>query len=356
MAEIWRLLDTGLATPARNIALNRALLEARRADEIPSCLRFARFTPCVLLGYRDDMQQRANVSFCQTHGVTLQRRITSGTAAYVDSGQLFWELYLHRRDVGTGGMRAVLKRICHAAAAGLSALGFDASFRPAGDIEVEGRTLSSAVWAIDGDALLVQSLLHVHVDVRSAAAALRLPQSQMGTSAIDLMCERVVGLDELLGREPDPQLVKHNLVEAFESEFDIELRESELGLSEEARYEVAIRQLQSRQICNASPAESLAITEAVHNSGNGSLRVLLCYDVELAVIRQLLFSANIAIRPRRALLDLEAAMRDVPLIRARRRVEWFFGSRPVDMQTLTPADFVAVLRRAVRHPSLARNV
>ena len=32
----WRWIDTGVRRPAENLALNRALLEARQAREIPS--------------------------------------------------------------------------------------------------------------------------------------------------------------------------------------------------------------------------------------------------------------------------------------------------------------------------------
>ena len=49
-AERWRVVDSGLRTAAQHIALDRALLEAREAGEIPGTLRFMRFTPSVLLG------------------------------------------------------------------------------------------------------------------------------------------------------------------------------------------------------------------------------------------------------------------------------------------------------------------
>jgi lipoate-protein ligase A len=356
MAEIWRLLDTGLAAPSRNVALNRALLEARDADEISSSLRFGRFTRCVLLGYRDSIQQVVDVGYCHDKAIELQRRITSGTATYVDEGQLLWELYLHRRDVGAVAMRAIVKRICHAAAVGLSALGFDARFRPSGDIEVDGRTISTLTCGVDGDAILVQSLLLMHVDLPKMAGALRLPGGKIGVSAIDLMRERIVGLDDLPGRETDAHVVKHNLVEAFESEFDVELREADLSLSEEARYQAAMSQLESRDSREiASPASELAVVEGSHKVGNGLLRVLLSYDAAIGVIRQVWFWGDVAMRPRRSLPDLEAALRDIPLTRVAQRIESFFRSRPVNMGTLTTGDFVAALRLAVRQPYLARD-
>ena len=83
--ESWRMIDTGLRPPAQNIALNRALLEARAAEEIPSMLRFLRFTPSALLGYHQSAEQELNLDYCRAHGVTIQRRITGGGAIYFDT-------------------------------------------------------------------------------------------------------------------------------------------------------------------------------------------------------------------------------------------------------------------------------
>jgi hypothetical protein len=40
MVEMWRVIDTGLRAAAQNIALDRALLEARNAEEIPEHVAF----------------------------------------------------------------------------------------------------------------------------------------------------------------------------------------------------------------------------------------------------------------------------------------------------------------------------
>src|SRR5215212_6255283 len=99
MIERWRLLDTGLASAARNIALNRALLEARHADESPSTLRFLRFAPGVLLACRQSAGEELNPGYCAAQKLAIQRRITGGATWVVDERQLGWELYLHRREI-----------------------------------------------------------------------------------------------------------------------------------------------------------------------------------------------------------------------------------------------------------------
>jgi hypothetical protein len=70
MSEMWRVIDTGLRPAAQNIALNRALLEARQANEIPSTLRFLRFAPSALLGYHQSAEQELNLFKARERALT----------------------------------------------------------------------------------------------------------------------------------------------------------------------------------------------------------------------------------------------------------------------------------------------
>lgn len=357
MAETWRLIDTGLASPGRNIALNRALLEARHADEISSTLRFGRSTRCVLLGCADSAEHVVDKGYCRAHDIPIQRRITNSAAAYFDERQLLWELYLHRRDVGNADLRAVLRRICHAAATAFSALGVDARYRVPGEIEVDGRTIATAACAVDGAAILIQATLLMDLDATNALKTLRVPGERLGPNAIAAIHERTVGLKGILGRQPDSRTVKHNLAEAFESEFDVEFREADLSLSEDARYRVALRQIETIDWISlvARPASEMPLLEAVHELQGGSLRVLVAYDVKAQTIRRVWLSGDRLVGCRRAILDLEAALRDVPVGRLAHRIERFFATRPLDMRMPAATDFLTLVRRALQQPVLARN-
>ena len=210
MREMWRVIDTGLRAAAQNIALNRALLEARQAEEIPSTLRFLRFAPSALLGYHQSAEQEFNLDYCRANQIAVQRRITGGGAIFIDETQLGWELYLHRRDVDTSGIQAIDRRICHAAATAISALGVDARYRPRHDIEVDGRKISGTGGAFDGDALLYQGTLSIDFDVEKMLRVLRIPAEKLSDKVFATARERVANLTDLLGRRPDPDLVKRN--------------------------------------------------------------------------------------------------------------------------------------------------
>lgn len=352
--ESWRVLDTGLRPPAQNIALNRALLEARQADEIPSTLRFLRFTPSALLGYHQSAEQELNLDYCKANGIAVQRRITGGGAIYFDETQIGWELYLHRRDVGTSDMQAISKRICHAAATAISALGVDARYRPRNDIEVDGRKISGTGGAFDGDALLFQGTLLIDFDVEKMLRVLRIPAEKLSDKAIASARERVASLKELLGRQPDVGQIRRNITEAFESEFNVEFHEDELTLSEHARYQVALREIDTPDWIGLAsrPAAGMPILEAVQKFAGGLLRVAVIFDTLTQTLRQVWFTGDIFVSPRRTIADLEAALRDTPLDKIESRIRVFFANRQVDMLSLAPDDFVTVLRLALKQPLL----
>jgi lipoate-protein ligase A len=346
MVETWRIVDTGLASAARNIALSRALLESRHADEIPSTLHFSRFAPSVLLGSGQSAPQELDAAWCAEHGIAVQRRISGGRATYVDERQLGWELYLHRRDVGDASMQAVAARVTHAAAAALSALGVDARYRARDEIEVDGQPVAIAAHAADGSAVIVQCVVFMDPDAASMRCALRNLEP----------ADRAIGLKHALRRQPGVTRVKSNLVEAFESEFDVEFRDGDLGLAEQARYENALREIDTRDWVDvvSAPASDMRLLQAVRTVGGGTLRAALKYETSMRTIRQVWFSGDIpSAAPRRMLSDLEATLRDVPMSRLARQVEAFFAGRPRFGGGATPADFVAVVRLAVGEPLAA---
>ena len=357
MAENWRLIDTGLASPVRNIALNRALLEARAAEEIPSTLRFARFTRCVLLAAPHSAAQELDLDYCADRGIALQRRLTSGAACYLDERQLVWELYLHRREVGNASLHALGRRICHAAATALSALGVDARLRGAREIEVDGRTVASGGFAVEREALLFQGTLLVEAEPAAAYAVQRTPWSNDRAALEAQARSRVTSLALASGRVPGFGLLKKNIAEAFESEFDVELRDADLSLSENARCEAALPAIDALDWIDhaAASAGGVPMLAATHRTPAGELGVALSFERATRTIRRVWVTSGCEFSPARARADFEAALCDVPLERLEQRVEAFFGSRAVAAGGYSAADLVAVLKRAVRQPSLADN-
>lgn len=349
VTNTWRVLDTGTRPAAENIALNRALLESRQQGISKNTLRFLGFEPCALLGYHQSAEQELNVEYCNTNAVTIQRRVTGGGAIYFDTTQLGWELYLHKHDLGTADMAAISKRICEAVARGISTLGIDAKFRPRNDIEVDGRKISGTGGAFDGDALLYQGTLLIEFDVEKMLRVLNIPAEKLTDKAISSARERVTNLADLLGYIPLRVDVMNAISTALGSEFNVLFESGELTTKEISLYNEALTEINHPDWVNMieRPADDRPVFTAAHKFSAGMLTVNIAYDRTMHRIKQVWFSGDVFISPRRTLIDLEAALRDSHEDHLVQIVTDFFKQRSVDMLTLSPTDIVTVIKEAI---------
>jgi lipoate-protein ligase A len=353
--KTWRVIDTGLRPAAENIALNRALLEARQAHEAPSTLRFLRFTPSALLGFHQSAEQELNLEYCREQGVAIQRRITGGGAIYFDDTQLGWELYLHRQDLGCADMQTITRRICEAAARGIQALGVDAKFRPRNDIEVDGRKISGTGGAFDGDALMYQGTLLIQFDVEKMLRVLRIPAEKLSDKALASARERVANLADLLGHVPALEAVQAKLTAAFAAEFGVAFAPGELSVREQTRFDAALAEIDTDDWVHIlhRPLSAMPMLEAAHKFSGGLVRVSVAYDRATQRIKQLWFSGDFFVSPRRTIADLEAQLRDTDAALLKQHVRDFFAARTVDMLGLRPEHFVEVIEAALAQRAIA---
>lgn len=348
MAERWRLLNTGLRSAAENIALNRALLEARAAGAGANTLRFLRFTPSALVGFHQDPRQELDLDYCRLHGIEVQRRITGGGAIYFDAGQLGWELYLARSVLGVADLALIARRICEAAAQGIASLGVDARFRPRNDIEVAGRKISGTGGVFEGDALMYQGTLLIEFDVERMLRVLRIPAEKLADKAVASARERVTSLAELLGHTPPLDRVQAALIQAFADTFGVDFQPAGLTADEEHRFAGALAEIATPDwVYGEGARQGAARVEAVHKFPAGLVRVGLAYDARRDRIEQIQFTGDFFVHPRRTIPDLEAGLRDVGAAQLQAAVQAFFAQREVDMGGLTPGDLIAVAQAAL---------
>ncbi|NIR32144.1 MAG: lipoate--protein ligase family protein [Gammaproteobacteria bacterium] len=358
-AQPWRVIDTGLRPAAENIAINRAMLEAHQAGAIPHTLRFLRFRPAALLGFHQSAGQELRVEYCRANGIDVQRRVTGGGAIYFDETQIGWELYVDKRTFGTADMARIARRVCEAAAAGISRLGVDARFRPRNDIEVAGRKLSGTGGTFDGESILYQGTLLVDFDVARMLRVLRIPAEKLSDKAVATARERVVNLRELLGYAPTVDEIKDRMTAAFAEAFGIGFEESP-GLSDAERplYESALEEIDTpgwvfeRDL----PQSEAPMLEGLHRAGGGLMRATVWIDRAREHVKQVMITGDFFVNPRRMVWDLEAALKDVPLAEVAERVHRFFDGYPVETLMLTRDDFVAAIEDALENGANRQDV
>jgi lipoate-protein ligase A len=358
MVETWRVIDTGLRAAAQNIALDRALLEARQAEEITSTLRFYRCMPAVLLASRHSAAHEAEVDFCSQSGIAIQRRITGGDSIYCDGAQLGWALYLHQRDVGTSDMRAVASRICHAVAAALDAPGVEAHYRAPDQIATQGRRICAGGGVFEGDALLYAGIAYFDLDVATALRALRTPAQGLADHAFEAARARMADLKLTCGEAPAFAFVRDRVIAALENEFAVEFQEADLSLTEHARYQHALAEIDTPGWANLvqQPASDVAVASASHPYAGGLLHTSVLHDRIRRRIKQVWFTHSDYRPPTATLLAFEAHLNDTAVDRLERNTTAFFSAHALPVPASTAADFIAVLRRALQLPLIVTGL
>jgi len=160
----------------------------------------------------------------------------------------------------------------------------------------------------------------------------------------------VIDLHDLLGAAPPLAEVKARLQAAFAEAFDVAFAPGELNETERRLFDEALAEIDTPQWVHLlrKPRAELPILESSQKFAGGLLRAAVTYDRPGERIKQVWFTGDFFVNPRRTVADLEAALKDAPLQDVPRCIDFFFQARAVDMLTLTPGDFAAAVDAAVR--------
>ncbi|MGQ0509009.1 MAG: alpha/beta fold hydrolase [Betaproteobacteria bacterium] len=333
-----------------NVAFDQALIESRNAGSSPETIRFLRFRPCALVGLHQMLSHEVRLDYCAANGIEVGRRITGGGGLYLDEGQLGWELVLERRALGAD-LAAITARVCTAAAAGLKRLGVPAEFRPRNDIEVEGRKISGTGGVVDGDTLFFQGTLLVDFDPLRMIEALRIPVEKLARRDLEDARRRVTSLREILGHAPPREEVLAALLDGFREHLGLDPQwaaptEDEERLArklfgEQHGTDEFVHQLDV-------PAGDPPEVSATLVRRGGTVRA----DIRLEGpardrIREVLITGDFFLNPPRALFDLEARLRGLPVAEGGAAVEGFFAQHACEAPGLNVLDFREAVEQAL---------
>ncbi|MHB1585739.1 MAG: lipoate--protein ligase family protein [Acidiferrobacteraceae bacterium] len=342
MSGAGRSVDLGIVSPETYVATDRALLECRSDGTSPDTLTFLEFDrPGVLVGFHQSVGQEIHVEHCRALGIPVQRRVTGGGALYVDDGVFGWELYLSRAALGRAEFGEIAHMLCTLAAEGLSELGVPARFRARNDIEVDGRKICGTGGMYDGDAVLYHGSVLLDFDVGRMLDVLRIPVEKWRDKALSAARDRVTSLRALLGERPDVDRVRSALTRAFARGLHIDFSRGTLSLQEQARREHVRPEVASAEWIyqHVRPDSEAPILEGIHRCAGGLVRTALSLDTRTGRIRQVWFTGDFMVHPKRLIPDLEAVLRDIQTADVRPVIDRFFAVYPAEMLSLSPEDF-----------------
>ena len=229
----WRLLDTGVHDACCNMALEKVLLTSCAEGIVPNTLHFLEFSPCVLLGYSQSLEDEINESYCRKNGIAINRRISGGGSIYMDGGALGWEIIAKKNTPGIPGNQSDMYCVlCGGVIKALSKFGIDSCFRPINDVEVKGRKISGAGGTELEDAIIFHGTVLVDLNADIMVEALKLPAGKNKYREISDFRMRTICMRELLGFVPPMEEVKDHLAQAFSDILELEFEKSGLSTEE----------------------------------------------------------------------------------------------------------------------------
>ena len=229
----WRLILDDAADGAWNMALDRAILGAHRAGDVPPTLRLYRWSrPTVSLG---KFQQVADVDveYCAARGIGLCRRPTGGRGVLHDD-ELTYSVVAGTRDGLPRSVSASYRVLCGALVEAYRSMGVAAELtsrsrgaRGAGacylhatpaDLSLGAAKLSGSaqVWA--GNSCLQHGSFVVSRDVEREAAVFRLDAD--ATAALAGTTRTIA---EATGGAPEPGAMVEAVCSGFERTLGIRL-------------------------------------------------------------------------------------------------------------------------------------
>lgn len=345
----WRVIDTGPRSGAENMALDRAIMDARIAGKILNTLRFLEFSPSALVGHHQVVSQEVQVGYCQENGIEINRRLTGGGAIFFDPSQIGWEVVASLKDVGSISMTELTRKICDSVALAIQKLGIPAEFRPRNDIEVNGRKISGTGGVMEDGVFIFQGTLLTDFDIETMLLALKIPKEKLSKKGLETARERVTCLADFLDPVPSRKELHKLITTGFAETFGVEFEAQELSEWELNRFEEVKQEFLSDEWIHEveEPEDVKQLLSSTLKRPGGLITVQAAVDTKRSMLNQVLITGDFFISPSRTIPDLEASLKDAPFPQIKGRIEEFFAGRDVDMVKLTAADICAAVEQAV---------
>jgi lipoate-protein ligase A len=343
MTAPLRIVDTG-ERPARwNVAMTAVLAEFHRTGLIPDTLRFHRYPASVLLGRHQVLTESIHADRCRKASLEVARRVTGGGTVYMAPGALAWDLVIGRDSLGYRRNQAS-EVVGEAVAAALARLGLPARYRMKNEVEVEGRKICGMSGYWDGGTLVCQGTLLVDTSLAEMAKFLKLPSQRKRGVGSDLG-KRLATICDILGRRPDPGEIEEAMEAALGHALHAIPSRSDLTVPE---WELTERWYREEfgldSFVQGVDAQRRGTTIIGRDGRVGAYIKLL--PGEERVIDQIWLTGNFSVSPSRALPDLEAALRGIPIERAPNRTMEILSDTGIEMRGASRYDVAAAIANA----------
>lgn len=246
----WRLLNTGSADGATNMAIDEAILTAVAGGKSPPTLRFFAWEPpCLSIGYNQAADE-VDITRCRQAGVDVVRRPTGGRAI-LHTDELTYSIVAPQDEPRVaGGVLESYRRLSAGLVRGLRLLGVDVAQAGAGygqdadvsaacfdassayEITAGGKKLVGSAQVRRKEAVLQHGTLPLQGDITRICHYLAVSSEERREELCRDLQTRATSLELSLGRVVPFAQVVEALVKGFSEALKLHLEPGELSQHE----------------------------------------------------------------------------------------------------------------------------
>ncbi len=176
--------------------------------------------PYVCIGFHQDAEQEVDMAFCRQNHIPVFRRDLGGGAVYLDGGQLFFHLILHRDNPNipkgkTTFYKKFLQPIIHVH----HALGIPVKYKPVNDLIVGNRKISGTGAAEIGECIVFVGNLIVDFNYEMMSRVLKVPDEKFRDKVHQTLKENLTTIQRELGEEKAQKWDEARLNDLMADEF-----------------------------------------------------------------------------------------------------------------------------------------
>jgi lipoate---protein ligase len=352
-----RVIDGGVRSAVGCQALWHGVASSLRPGDDPALVFVTPGEAHISIGFHQNAAVELDLEACRAHGIGVLRRRLGGGAVLLDERQLIFHV-IWPREQAPRRLALLYPRFLAPLLRAYRELGIAAAYRPANDIQVEGRKLAGAAAAEIGEAAVVGSMVLFDFDGALMARLLCVPDVKMRDKLGMALADYVTSLRRLLAAPPDRNAMRARLMRAASEEFGVQASVADLTAAEAMAVDAEAGSLSRPDWTHRAGRKFVAggvklaagayLAQGVHKAPGGLIRVaLLARD---GCIADLEIDGDFTCRNPDGIAGLARQLVGLPLETAalERAVSQAILRLDLDLPGIAPADLAQALGNARR--------
>ena len=304
-------------------------------------------SPYVCIGYHQDLEKEVDVEFCRANSIPIFRREVGGGGVYLDNGQLFYQVVIHKDNpLAPSNKASFYRRFLEPPIETYREIGIPAEYKPVNDIVANNRKISGNGAADIGEYLVLVGNLILDFNYEMMSRVLRVPDEKFRDKVYKSMRENLSTIERELGEMPSRESLTASLARNFEkllgplprAEVDSELRNEVSRLAAEFSTDEWLHKMgRHTEGRTVKIAAGVDVKHLVHKAPGGLIRG----DVEVAdgVITSLSLSGDFFFYPADKLTQLSEALIGKREAEVSETIVRFYEEQGIESPGVEPADF-----------------